>query len=99
MDKIQKNPSLSLKSSFFMIILVGEFTPSGQTCTQNTAVGRKLYQRGHDKEKFVERHYFLRLQKQFPEKWGDESVGFNLIINCSTLLSFSPPVPTALQNL
>ena len=41
---------------------------SSITCT---AVGRKLYLGGggHDKEKFVERHYFLKLQKQFPEKW------------------------------
>ena len=26
---------------------------------------------GGDKEKFVEQHYFLRLQKQFQEKCGD----------------------------
>ena len=26
--------------------------------------------RGHDKENFFERHYFLKLQKQFSEKWG-----------------------------
>ena len=53
-----------------------------------TAVGRKLYLGGggggggggHDKENFFERHYFLRLQKQFSEKWGPPS----------------PPVPTAL---
>ena len=32
-----------------------------------TAVGRKLYQERHNKEKFVKRHYFLTLQKQFPK--------------------------------
>ena len=37
---------------------------------------------GHDKENFFERHYFLRLQKQFPEKWGAHA---------------PPPVPTALK--
>ena len=51
-----------------------------------TAVGRKLYLGGHDKEKFVEQHYFLRLQKQFPEKWEAHAP--------------SPlPVPTALSFL
>ena len=40
----------------------------------DTAVGRKFYLGGggggHDKENSFERHYFLRLQKQFSEKWG-----------------------------
>ena len=54
-----------------------------------TAVGRKLYLGGgggHDKEKFVGRHYFFRLQKQFPQKWGAHA---------------PPPVPTgtALVNI
>ena len=35
---------------------------------------------GHDKENVFERHYFLRLQKQFLEKWGPHAL----------------PVPTAL---
>ena len=39
--------------------------------SKTTAVGRKLYLGGgHDKENFFERHYFLRLQKPFSEKWG-----------------------------
>ena len=35
-----------------------------------TTVGRKLYLGGMTKKIFFERYYFLRLQQQFPEKWG-----------------------------
>ena len=38
----------------------------------------------HDKETLFQRHYFLRLQQQFPKKWG----------TCPP----APPVPTAVQN-
>ena len=30
---------------------------------------KEIVSGGHDKE-FFERHYFLRLQRHFPEKWG-----------------------------
>ena len=46
---------------------------------------KEIVSGGHDKEKFVERHYFLRLQKQFPEKWGGEGH-----------MPSKPPVPVAL---
>ena len=32
---------------------------------------KEIVSGGHDKENLFERHYFLRLQHQFPEKWGD----------------------------
>ena len=57
---------------------------------KNTIVGRKLHLGrgrgggGHDKETFFKRHYFLRLQKLFSEKWGAHAPP-------------ASPVPTALK--
>ena len=51
-----------------------------------TTVGRKLYL-GACERKFFERHYFLRLQKQFSRKVGGAHVPQS---------APPPPVPTAL---
>ena len=45
---------------------------------------KEIVSEGHDKEIFFEPHYFLRLQKQFLEKWGHMP---------------PPPVPQFLQNI
>ena len=48
---------------------------------------KEIVSGGHDKENVFERHYFLRLQQQFPEKWGGGRAHGPPAL----------PVPTALQ--
>ena len=54
-----------------LLVLQGRFVKNQIIQTISNHCRRKEIVSGDDKEIFFERHYFLRLQKQFPEKWGE----------------------------
>ena len=74
-------PILHFSSAIFVIMIKSRF----HACLHEMHCRRKeIVSGGHEKEKFFEQHYFLRLQKQFLEKWGG-------------MCPPQPPVPTALR--